>query len=44
VNGLDFELLGYAIVGLFVVTWLGAAAVWRLRRLDRRWSGYVGEG
>jgi high-affinity nickel-transport protein len=37
-RGLDFGTLGYAIVGLFVVTWLLAVAVWRWRRLEERWA------
>ena len=35
---LDFGTLGYAIVGLFVLTWLLAAAVWRWRRIEERWQ------
>jgi high-affinity nickel-transport protein len=35
---LDFGTLGYAIVGLFVVTWLVALVVWRWRRLEDRWQ------
>lgn len=29
---------GYGIVGLFVVAWLVAIAVWRLGRVEQRWS------
>jgi high-affinity nickel-transport protein len=36
---LDFGTLGYAIVGLFALTWIGAAAFWKLRRVEERWSG-----
>jgi high-affinity nickel-transport protein len=39
ISGLDLNLIGYAIVGLFVVTWAGAYAVWRLGRIEERWSG-----
>jgi high-affinity nickel-transport protein len=35
---LDLDLVGFAIVGLFVVTWLVAIAVWRLGRIEDRWS------
>jgi high-affinity nickel-transport protein len=31
-----FELLGYLIVGFFVLVWGGAAVVWRVGRFDRR--------
>jgi nickel/cobalt transporter (NiCoT) family protein len=36
--GLDLNYVGYAIVGLFVLTWLVAVAVWRLGRIEERWS------
>ena len=32
-----FELLGYVIVGAFVLAWGGAALVWRLGRMDGRY-------
>jgi high-affinity nickel-transport protein len=34
-----FELFGYLIAGLFVLSWLIATAIWRLRGLDRRYGG-----
>ena len=38
VAGLDLNLMGYAIVGLFVATWAIALTVWRLGRIEERWS------
>jgi high-affinity nickel-transport protein len=38
ISGIDQNLIGYAIVGLFVLTWAGALAVWRLGRIEERWS------
>ena len=38
---LDFGLIGYAIVALFVVAWAASALVWRMRRIERRWSALV---
>jgi nickel/cobalt transporter (NiCoT) family protein len=35
---LDFGTLGYAIVGLFVLTWMLAVVVWRWRRIEERWQ------
>ena len=35
---LDLNLVGYGIVGLFVVTWAGAFAVWRLARIEEKWG------
>src|SRR5947209_15906384 len=37
-HGLDFAVLGYVIVGLFALTWLMAAAIWRWRRIEERWA------
>jgi high-affinity nickel-transport protein len=37
-NALDFENLGYGIVGLFVLTWTGSVLIWKLRRIDERWG------
>jgi nickel/cobalt transporter (NiCoT) family protein len=38
-NGLDFETLGYAVVGLFVVMWAMSVSIWKLRRIEERWAG-----
>lgn len=34
----QFQVLGYVIVGMFVVAWLAAATVWRLSGLQRRYA------
>jgi nickel/cobalt transporter (NiCoT) family protein len=39
VSGIDLNVVGYAIVGLFVVTWAGAFAAWRLLGLEEKWGG-----
>jgi high-affinity nickel-transport protein len=41
VSTLDLNLVGYGIVGLFVATWAGAIAVWRLARIEERWAADV---
>jgi len=38
IAGLDLNYVGYAIVALFVVTWIAAAAVWRLARVEEKWT------
>ncbi|MCW2740018.1 MAG: nicT [Blastococcus sp.] len=35
---LDLEFVGYAVVGLFVLTWGIALAVWRFGRIEERWA------
>jgi nickel/cobalt transporter (NiCoT) family protein len=39
IGALDLNVVGYAIVGLFLITWVGAYAIWRLGRIEERWSG-----
>jgi high-affinity nickel-transport protein len=38
VAGIPLDYAGYGIVALFVVAWLVAVAVWRLGRVEERWS------
>jgi high-affinity nickel-transport protein len=38
VSSLDLNYVGYAIVGLFIVTWVLALAVWRLGRIEEKWT------
>jgi high-affinity nickel-transport protein len=37
-GGVDLNLVGYVIVGLFVVTWAIAVLVWRVGRIEERWA------
>ena len=41
IAALDLNLVGYIIVGLFVLTWIAAATVWRLARIEQRWNTHV---
>ncbi len=38
---LDLGLVGFGVVALFVLTWGAAVAVWRLGRVEERWSQRV---
>ncbi|MCW2983109.1 MAG: HoxN/HupN/NixA family nickel/cobalt transporter [Conexibacter sp.] len=38
VTHVDLNLVGYVIVGLFVLTWAVAAAVWRFGHIEERWA------
>jgi high-affinity nickel-transport protein len=35
---IDLGAVGYVVVGLFALTWLGAVAVWRFGRIEQRWA------
>jgi high-affinity nickel-transport protein len=35
---LDLEFVGFAIVGLFLLTWAIAVAVWRFGHIEQKWS------
>jgi high-affinity nickel-transport protein len=43
VQQIDMNVLGFAIVGLFVATWALAAAVWRFGHIEERWSTRVAD-
>jgi nickel/cobalt transporter (NiCoT) family protein len=38
IANLDLNYVGFAIVGLFVVAWILALAIWRLARIEERWT------
>jgi nickel/cobalt transporter (NiCoT) family protein len=38
---IPLDYAGYGIVGLFVLTWVVALAVWRIGRIEERWSSDV---
>jgi high-affinity nickel-transport protein len=41
IDGLDFNLIGYLIVVLFIVTWAVALAVWRFGHIEERWTAHL---
>ena len=43
VAGLDLNVVGFAIAGLFVLTWALALAVWRFGHIEERWSARLEE-
>jgi high-affinity nickel-transport protein len=42
VGGLNLNAIGYAIVGLFVITWATALLVWRYGRFEEKWASSLG--
>jgi high-affinity nickel-transport protein len=40
-NNLNFNLIGYFIVGLFVVTWVIALSVWRYGHIEEKWTAHL---
>ncbi|AGL17748.1 HoxN/HupN/NixA family nickel/cobalt transporter [Actinoplanes sp. N902-109] len=38
IGGIPLDYAGYAIVGLFLLAWLVALVVWRVGRIEQRWS------
>lgn len=43
IGGIELDAVGYVVVGLFVVTWVLAVAVWRLGRIEERWNAAMAE-
>lgn len=37
-GGLDLNTVGFVVVGMFVVTWAIAVAVWRYGRIEEKWT------
>jgi nickel/cobalt transporter (NiCoT) family protein len=40
-ENVDINLLGFVIVAMFVATWVIALAIWRLGRIEERWSAHL---
>jgi high-affinity nickel-transport protein len=38
IGDIDLNLVGYVVVGLFVLTWALALGVWRYGRIEERWG------
>ncbi|MFJ1752738.1 HoxN/HupN/NixA family nickel/cobalt transporter [Kitasatospora sp. NPDC088134] len=43
IAGLDLNLVGYVIVGLFVLTWAAALAFWKFGRVEQKWGAGLRE-
>jgi high-affinity nickel-transport protein len=41
IANINLDYAGYAIVGLFFLSWLIALAVWRFGRIESRWSAHL---
>jgi high-affinity nickel-transport protein len=37
-GGVNLNTVGFVIVGMFVVTWVAALAIWRYGRIEQRWA------
>lgn len=44
VQNLDFGYLGYIVVAMFVAAWVISYLVWRMGRVEGRWSTAFAEG
>jgi hypothetical protein len=42
-ENVDINALGFVIVAMFVATWVIALAIWRLGRIEERWSARLKE-
>jgi high-affinity nickel-transport protein len=43
-SNLDLNFVGYAIVAVFALTWVGALAFWRFGRVEEKWSAGLAPG
>ncbi|MFJ2645525.1 HoxN/HupN/NixA family nickel/cobalt transporter [Streptomyces sp. NPDC087420] len=44
VGGLDLNIVGFVIVGLFFATWIVAMAVWKFGRIEEKWTAGLHDG
>jgi high-affinity nickel-transport protein len=44
IGNLNLNLVGYAIVGLFVLTWVVALGVWKYGGIEEKWSANIRTG
>ena len=42
-EAIDINVLGFIIVGMFVLTWAVALAIWRFAHIEERWSASIGQ-
>jgi high-affinity nickel-transport protein len=38
ISTIDLNRIGYFIVGVFLVTWLGSVAIWKFGKLEQRYA------
>jgi high-affinity nickel-transport protein len=41
VSSINFNTMGFIIVGMFIVIWVGALAIWKVAHIEERWSQKV---
>jgi nickel/cobalt transporter (NiCoT) family protein len=41
IAGIDFQTMGYIIVGMFVVAWAASVIIWKTRRIEERWGHHL---
>ncbi|MGI8903216.1 MAG: HoxN/HupN/NixA family nickel/cobalt transporter [Solirubrobacteraceae bacterium] len=43
-GNLSINYMGFAIVGMFVLTWIIALSVWRFGHIEEKWTAHLGDG
>ena len=43
ISNIDLNKIGYFIVGVFLVTWLGSVAIWKYGRLEQKYSAHLSD-
>lgn len=44
IAAVDLNYVGYAIVVLFILTWLTAVSIWRVGRIEEKWASNLQPG
>lgn len=37
-QGIDLENVGFILVGVFILVWIGSVAIWKLGKIEQRWE------
>ena len=43
-EGIDINLIGFVIVGIFLATWVIAVSIWHFGHIEDRWSAHLKDG
>lgn len=43
INGINFNIMGFVIVGVFIFTWIAAVTVWKKGHIEERWEAMLEE-
>jgi high-affinity nickel-transport protein len=43
IGGVNLNVVGFVIVGMFALTWVVAVLIWRVGRIEEKWTSHINE-